>query len=79
MSFGFFVGDFVAIGQLTWTVYKACKIVTDFQELADELSSLHTTVHELEDEAKTPTSLLNRRIFDRKPERDLSLANLQRP
>jgi hypothetical protein len=25
MSFGFSVGDFFAVGQLAWSVYKSCK------------------------------------------------------
>ncbi|KAN0101440.1 hypothetical protein V8E51_011950 [Hyaloscypha variabilis] len=77
MSFGYSVGDFVAIGQLAWTVYKSCKGAPgEFQELARELSSLHTILHELEDDAKTPTSLLNRRGAERKPELEVLLANL---
>ncbi|PMD29363.1 hypothetical protein L207DRAFT_394586, partial [Hyaloscypha variabilis F] len=76
MSFGYSVGDFVAIGQLAWTVYKSCKGAPgEFQELARELSTLHTILHELEDEAKTPTSLLNRRGAERKPELEALLAN----
>ena len=77
MSFGYSAGDFIAIGQLTWTVYKSCKRAPgEFQELARELSSLHTILHELEDEAKTPTSLLNRRGVRRKPELEALLENL---
>lgn len=77
MSFGFSVGDFVTIGQLTWNVYKGCKAAPqEFQELAREFSSLHTILHELEDEAKTPLSLLNRRGAERRSELDTLLANL---
>jgi hypothetical protein len=77
MSFGFSVGDFIAVGQLTWTVYRACKGAPgEFQELSRELSTLHTILHELEDEAKTPTSLLNRRGCGRKAELDTVLENL---
>jgi hypothetical protein len=58
-------------------VYKTCKAALgEFQELSRELSSLHTILHELEDEAKIPTSLLNRRGSDRKPELDKLLTNL---
>jgi hypothetical protein len=71
MSFGYSVGDFIAIGLLTWLVYKACKGARgEFQELSRELSTLHTILHELEDDAKTPTSLLNRHGSARKPELD---------
>jgi hypothetical protein len=61
MSFGHSVGDFIAIGQLTWLVYKACNgACSEFQELLRELSPYpHTILHELEDDAKIPTSLLN--------------------
>ncbi|TVY75589.1 hypothetical protein LSUE1_G005386 [Lachnellula suecica] len=77
MSFGFSVGDFIAVGQLTWTVYKGCKGAPgEFQELSRELSTLHTVLHELEDEAKTPTSLLNRRGSSRKAEIDSLVTNL---
>ena len=68
MSFGYSVGDFITVGQLTWAVYKACKGAPgEFQELSPELSTFHLILHELEDEAKTPTSPLNRRGFGRKP------------
>jgi hypothetical protein len=77
MSFGFSIGDFVAVGQLTWTVYRSCKGAPgEFQELSRELSSLHTILHELEDEAKSPSSLLNRRGTARKPELDILVNNL---
>jgi hypothetical protein len=77
MSFGYSVGDFIAIGQLTWSVYKSCREAPgEFQELARQLSSLHTTLHELEDDANSPTSLLNRRGADRKSELEALLGNL---
>lgn len=77
MSFGFSVGDFIAVGTLTWQVYRACKDASgDFQELSRELSSLHIILLELEDEAKSPTSLLNRRGARRKPEVDALIANV---
>jgi hypothetical protein len=57
-------------------VYKGCKSAPrEFQELSGELSSLYTILHELEDEAKTPTSLLNRHGAW-KPELDALLQNL---
>jgi hypothetical protein len=77
MSSGYSVGDFVAVGQLAWTVYKSCKGAPgEFQELARELSSVHTILHELEDEAKTTTSLLSRRGAERKLELEALLVNL---
>lgn len=64
VPYRFGIGDFIAIGQLTWQVFKACEACKDapgeFQELCRELSTLHMILLELEDDAKTPTSLLNR-------------------
>ncbi len=77
MSFNFSARDFIAVGQLTWTIYKACKGATgEFQELSRELSSLQTIIRELQDEAESPTSLLNRRGTGRKPELDKLLENI---
>lgn len=80
MSFGFSAGDFIAVGQLTWKVYKSCKgapgELGEFTELSRELSSLHMILHELEDEAKSPTSLLNRRGTGRKAELETLIGNL---
>jgi hypothetical protein len=77
MSFGTSVGDFIAIGQLTWIVYRACKGAPgEFNELSRELSSLHTILHELEDETTTPNSLLNRRGGSRKGGVGLLLSNI---
>lgn len=61
MSFGYSISDFIGICQLSWRVYKACREATaEFQEISSELSTLHTTLHELQDEAQTPHSFLNR-------------------
>lgn len=77
MSFGFGVGDFFAVGELTWKVFRACKSAPgEFQELSRELSSLHTILLELQDEAKSPNSLLRRRGSKRKPELDLLIQNI---
>ncbi|KAE8441293.1 hypothetical protein EG329_005559 [Mollisiaceae sp. DMI_Dod_QoI] len=74
---GYGIGDFIAVGQLVWKVYKACKgAPSEFQELRRELSTLHTIIHELEDEARMPTSLLNRRGSNRKSELYDMLRNL---
>ena len=77
ISFGYSVSDFIAVGQLTWTVYKACKGAPgEFQELSRELSTLHTILHELGDNATIPTSLLNRYGSGRKLELEALLGNL---
>ena len=37
MSFGFGVGDFLAVGNLAWTVYQSCKgLNEEFQEVCRE-------------------------------------------
>lgn len=69
MSFGFSAGDCISVGQLTWAVYKACKgALGEFHELSRELRSLHSILHEPEDEAKIPISFLNQRRADQQPE-----------
>ncbi|KAF8861852.1 hypothetical protein BDZ45DRAFT_618093, partial [Acephala macrosclerotiorum] len=74
---GYGIGDIIAVSTLVWTVYKACKGAPgEFQELSRELSTLHTILRELEDEAGAPTSLLNRRGSGRKAELDDILRNL---
>ena len=50
MSFGYGVGDFLAVGQLCWNVYKKCKESPgSYRELAGEVSSLHSTMKETEE------------------------------
>lgn len=37
MSFGFGIGDFIAIGNLAWAVYRKCKGLTDeFKDVSNE-------------------------------------------
>lgn len=37
MSFGFSVGDFLAVGNLAWSIYRSCKGLTEeFQEVSRE-------------------------------------------
>lgn len=50
MSFGSSVGDFIALGQLAWKVYKACKEAPEsFKNISQEVSSLHLVLKELEE------------------------------
>ncbi len=50
MSFGFSVGDFVAIPALAWKVWKTCKEAPDdFKDLAGEVHSLHRVLKGVED------------------------------
>jgi hypothetical protein len=63
MSFGFAIGDFVAVGQLAFTLYRDCFMVAkgapqEFQALKGELSNLHNTLKILEEELKNPKSIL---------------------
>lgn len=37
MSFGFSVGDFLAVGELSWKIYRSCKGLTEeFREISRE-------------------------------------------
>jgi hypothetical protein len=48
MSFGFAIGDFVAIGRLAWDLYKQCKGASaEFAEVCKEVLSIHTALREL--------------------------------
>jgi hypothetical protein len=50
MSFGYSVGDFIAIGTLAWNVYKSCKGAPEsFGNLASEVLSLHAVLKEAEE------------------------------
>ena len=50
MSFGFSVGDFFAVGQLSWKVYKKCKDAPgNYVELSGEVGALHNVVKETEE------------------------------
>ncbi len=50
MSFGFAVGDFLAVGQLCWTVYKKCKDSPgNYAELSSEVGALHNVIKETEE------------------------------
>ena len=50
MSFGFGVGDFLAVGQLSWKVYKKCKESSgSYAELSSEVLALNAVVKETEE------------------------------
>jgi hypothetical protein len=70
MSFGFAIGDFIAAGQLAWTLYQNCYKVArgapkEFQLLIGEISSLSNSLKILHQEAIDPESLLVRAGADR--------------
>ena len=46
MSFGYGVGDFIAVSKLAWDVYTAYKDAPeDFRNISDEIKSLHIIVN----------------------------------
>ena len=50
MSFGFSIGDFLAVGQLCWKTYKKCKDSTGaYAELSREVSALYAVLKETEE------------------------------
>jgi hypothetical protein len=63
MSFGFAAGDFLAAGQLAWTLYRDCYMVSrgapqEFQLLLKEIQTLSGSLNILQDEVKDPDSIL---------------------
>ncbi|KAF4625089.1 hypothetical protein G7Y89_g13080 [Cudoniella acicularis] len=68
MSFGFSVGDFLAVGQLTWTVYRAS---------APRTQQPPHNAPRTRRRSEISNSLLNRRGAARKPELDILLRNLE--
>lgn len=70
MSFGFGVGDFLAVAELSWNLYRYCYIVArgapqDFQLLLHEITVLSQSIKLLQEEAKDPNSTLVRSGEDR--------------
>lgn len=50
MSFGYCVGDFVAVTQLAWTVYKSCRDAPEsFNNISTGMPSLHAVLKEVEE------------------------------
>ena len=50
MSFGFAIGDFLAVGELAWKVYKSCKSAPEsFGSISQEVLSLHALLKEVEE------------------------------
>ena len=51
MSFGFGVGDFLAVGKLVWDVYSAYKGAPEqFRNFSQEILSLHIVIRKVEDQ-----------------------------
>ena len=63
MSFGFSVGDFLAVAELAWTLYHKCYKVArgapeEFRLLLGEISNLSNSLRILNDEVHDPDSVL---------------------
>lgn len=71
MSFGYAVGDVIAVGKLAWDLYHDCYLVArsapqEFKLLVEELKTLHAAMKMFEDELKNADSLLARSGEDRR-------------
>ena len=50
MSFGYAIGDFLAVGQLCWKVYKKCKDSPgDYAALSSDVGAMHNVMKETEE------------------------------
>jgi hypothetical protein len=63
MSAGLAIGEFIAVGQLAFRLYRDCFMVAkgapqEFQVLKGELSNLNNTLKILEEEVKNSESIL---------------------
>jgi hypothetical protein len=63
MSFGFAIGDFIAVGQLAWQLYRDCYMVArgapqEFQLLLKEIQTLSGSLHILQEEIQDSSSTL---------------------
>lgn len=82
VPFGFGVGDFMAVGTLVLSLYKAFKNAPgEFNEISRELQSFYIVVADLMEQAEDENSLLNREGVSRKQEllalRDNLLGTMQ--
>jgi hypothetical protein len=69
MSFGYSVGDFLALTQLAWKVVRSSrKACGTHDELTREVTSLHLVLHRLQFEVSKPESLINRKDDNRREE-----------
>jgi len=71
MSFGYSIGDGIALVQLAWnTVQGIRRACGEHNELAREVSSLHRALRRLNRELSNPDSILNRAGDERREELD---------
>lgn len=71
MSFGYAVGDIIAVGELAWKLYHDCYLVArgapqEFKLLVDELKTLHMSMKMFQEELENNDSILSRSGDDRK-------------
>ncbi|KAK4691776.1 hypothetical protein P7C71_g5297, partial [Lecanoromycetidae sp. Uapishka_2] len=70
MSFGFSIGDFIAVGDLAWKLYRDCYKVArgapqEFHMLEREVSTLSHSLKILLEEVNDPDSILVKAGEDR--------------
>lgn len=70
MSFGYEVGDVIAVGKLAWDLYNDCFLVArgapqEFRLLVDELKTVEAMMRMLGEELQRPDSVLARSGRDR--------------
>jgi len=70
MSFGFSADDFLAVGNLAWTLYRECILLArgapkEFIMLVEELKTLHMMMKSFHDEFQDPDSVLVKAGEDR--------------
>ncbi|KAF8853653.1 hypothetical protein BDZ45DRAFT_748373 [Acephala macrosclerotiorum] len=69
MSFGFGVGDFVAVSTLALSLYRSFKgAPSEFREISRQLESFYIVLVDLNEQSREPTSLLNRNGASRRQE-----------
>jgi hypothetical protein len=69
MSFGYSVGDAVALVQLAWNTYQgAKKACGEYDELTSAVGSVHQVLQRLQRDLANPESLLHRADDDRRQE-----------
>lgn len=71
MSFGYGIGDVIAVGELAWKLHHDCYLVArgapqEFKLLVDELKTLHMSMKMFEEELQNNDSILSRSGNDRK-------------
>jgi hypothetical protein len=71
MSFGFTIGDFIAVANLAWQLHENCyKVIKDcpheFKELVRDLSVVYGVMKRIEDDYKPQNSAIKAKGSKRK-------------